>query len=35
MRDFDLVIYGASGFTGQYVIDYVYRWIGGMAQGEI
>jgi len=25
MSNYDLVIYGASGFTGQYVIDYVHR----------
>jgi len=25
MSRYDLVIYGASGFTGQYVIDFVYR----------
>jgi len=25
MPAFDLVVYGASGFTGQYVIDYVHR----------
>ena len=22
---YDLVVYGASGFTGQYVVEYVHR----------
>ena len=25
MTKYDLVIYGASGFTGQFVIEYVHR----------
>ena len=25
MEKYDFVIHGASGFTGQYVVEYVYR----------
>ena len=37
MNRYDLVIYGASGFTGQYVVEFVYRAAkehGMQSQGE-
>ena len=39
MTKHDLVIYGASGFTGQFVIEYVHRaavehQVGGAGRGR-
>ena len=39
MTKHDLVIYGASGFTGQFVIEYVHRaavehQVGGAGAGQ-
>ena len=37
MNRYDLVIYGASGFTGQYVVEFVHRAAkehGMQSQGE-